>query len=749
MSRPPFQELSPDDEPPAATAQLPVRSKSNTELLDVLSEVKTRVSDRLGIVDFPMPQFILIGSQSVGKSRLVESFAGEQFNFVSGTLGSRRPTVLEFRNVPSDVSKWYVLDKNTNQWQHHEMQKVMQIIGDAHQSLGNSVTKEPINVRVESSLCVDMQIVDLPGYRSFAGSAEAKKLAEQIVELNAAFLSDSRNVILCVEEAGDAANLSSLRQCQDYDPTYKRTILIRNKLDKFYDDLTVDNVNRWLEGMGDLPKALKKFALTLPHWGDGAFPPGGKTLSQLRQDMNAQDVMKFKELNTTSRFMETVGFDNFRAFMEKRTERMFVEAIGPVLTKLRDLESTMKTRHTDLSEEMVQSDPAQMLATVRTAGMSFANCLGHVMEGYIRSDVHRLTLDDELKEFHKYHDMMGDSDSFLQLPTEEFGSLEDYIEYLRSHIRVPAFDVAINGGAQFRRLMFEIETYLRFSEIGTEMKKRDVLQSQGIGTSSITWREVVVKLLNNDAHLPLQARIQYVGERIRWFFMMQKEAIVQFMLSLKGSPDEKLYSVLYAKHAKLIESNKTVRKLVFDVYDSVTQRQLDQFISLFKSTLHATFSNPWVFLKKTSAKLEDDDMGELPLLPTLEDTKARIPQEIQSRTGIERTVTKWIYDIPTQPHLIDEAVDEVQLLVLKVYSHIRGQICDQVELFAESFFKLPLIRRLEEDMSKIELSDVDKEGYRVRREKLEGERTATAHGLKEVQECMGILSNFALKMSVS
>lgn len=719
---------------------------TKTELLDVLSEVKTRVQDRLGIVDFPMPQFILIGSQSVGKSRLVESFAGEQFNFVSGTLGSRRPTVLEFRNVASvETSKWYVLDKETHQWQHHEMSRVMQIIGDAHQSLGNSVTKEPIYVRVESNKCVDMQIVDLPGYRGFAGNADAKKLAEQIIELNSAFLADPRNVILCVEEAGDAANLSSLRQCQDYDPTYKRTILIRNKLDKYYDDLTTDNVNRWLEGFGDLPKALKKFALTLPHWSEGATPPGGKTLAQLRSEMEQQDLMKFKELNTTARFLETVGFENFKNFMEKRTERMFVEAISPVLTKLRDLETTMKTRQIDLKDELDNSDPTQLLATVRTAGMSFATCLSHVMEGYIRSDVHRLTLDDEIKEFHRYHEQIGDSESFLSLPTEEFGSIDDYIEYLRNHIKVPAFDVAINGGAQFRRLMFEIETYLRFSEIGTEMKKRDVLQSQGIGTSSITWREVVVKLLNHDAHLPLQSRIQYVGERIRWFFMMQKEAIVQFMLNLKGSPDEKLYSVLYSKHAKLIEENQTVRKLVFDVYDNVTQRQLNQFITLFKSTLHATFSNPWVFLKKASAKLDDDELGDMPLLPTLEDTKARIPKEINNRTGIERTVTKWIYDIPTQPHLIDEAVDEVQLLVLKVYSHIRSQICDQVELFAESFFKLPLIRRLEEDMSKIELSDVDKEGYRVRREKLEGENTANAHGLKEVQECLTILSSFAMK----
>merc|ERR1719195_972714 len=194
----------------------------------------------------------------------------------------------------------------------------------------------------------------------------------------------------------------------------------------------------------------------------------------------------------------------------------------------------------------------------------------------------------------------------------------------------------------------------------------------------------------------------------------------------------------------MIEENPTIRKLVFDTFDHVVARQLKQFIDLFESTLHATFSNPWVYLKKTTARLEDDGEEE-PLLPSLDDTKRRIPQEIQSRSGIERTVTKWLYDIPMEPHMIDEAVDQLQILVLKVYSHIRSQVCDQVELFAESFFKLPLMRRLEEDMIKVELSAVDKEGYRHRREKLSREGAANQQALKEVRECLKVLSTFALK----
>merc|ERR1719223_2034329 len=130
------------------------------------------------------------------------------------------------------------------------------------------------------------------------------------------------------------------------------------------------------------------------------------------------------------------------------------------------------------------------------------------------------------------------------------------------------------------------------------------------------------------------------------------------------------------------------------------------------------------------------------MLPSFDDSKRRIEQEIQSRAGVERMVTKWIYETPESPHKIDEAVDRVQLLVIKMYSHIRSQVCDQVELFAESFFKLPLLRRLEEDMSNITLSDVDKKGYELRREKLDKEIRSTGHGLTEVNECLKILENF-------
>jgi GTP-binding protein EngB required for normal cell division len=719
-----------------------------TELLDVLSEVKTKVQDRLGSVDFPLPQFILIGKQSVGKSRLIESLAGEQFNFVSGTLGSRRPTVLEFRNVPNqDESKWFVIDPKTRHWAQRTLGDVMHIIGEAHESLGANVSEEPVYVRLESPFCVDMQVVDLPGFRDFALDNEKQKLADKIEALVMRFMQDERNVMLCVEESGDAANLATLTRCKRLDPTFSRTVLIRNKLDKYYKDLTPENINEWLKGFGDLPDSLRKFCMTLPHWKDSEPPP--MPFDELRMVMNDQDISELKLKGASEKYVSTIGFNNFAKYMEQRIEVMFVTAIGPVLKKLRDMKSDTVQKEREMRDEIENTNSAQISATIKDVGNSFSHCLNHVMEGFVRSDAGRVTLEDELRAFHEYHSAIGTSEDLLLLPSEDFESLDEYIDFLRNDMKVPAFDVEVNGGAQFRRLMFEVEVFLRFSEIGVETTKKDVVQARGVSMGSLTWRDVVVKLLSNEAHIPMRKRVQYVAERIKWFFITQKDVIVNFMLKIKGSADEQMYSSLYSKHVKLLLDNATIKTLVFQTYDKAVDRQLAQFMELFNNTLASTFSNPWVFLKRASKGLagEDGTPGNLDdvALPSFEDTKRRIPVEIESRSGMETILSKWLASIPQESHQMDDAVDKVQMLVLKTFAFIRAQIADQIELFAESFFKLPMMRRLEEDMSGIELNPADFEVYKVRREMLEAEFTQVQGDLKSIEECNGKLSNFAIK----
>lgn len=115
-------------------------------------------------------------------------------------------------------------------------------------------------------------------------------------------------------------------------------------------------------------------------------------------------------------------------------------------------------------------------------------------------------------------------------------------------------------------------------------------------------------------------------------------------------------------------------------------RQLQQFVELFDNMLTSAFSNPWVFLKCSPTGSLEAPTGILEAVPpSFEDSKTRIPKGIQNRSGIKAALSKWLTDIPMESSKIDHAVDHVETLVLKTYSFIRAQVCDQVALRREFF----------------------------------------------------------------
>jgi GTP-binding protein EngB required for normal cell division len=723
--------------------------EDRTRLLDLLSDVKVEVQNNLGQVDFPMPQFIVLGRQSVGKSRLVEALAGEQFNFVSGTLGSRRPTVLEFRNVAdSPASVWSVFNAENKQWETHATPKIMEIIGNAHESLGESVTTDPVFAKVEGPHCVDMQITDLPGFRSFSMSDAKSRLADQIEKLNQQFMNDDRNVMLCVDEAGDAANLATLDRCRKIDPYFKRTILVRTKLDKYYSDLQeldVEKTVQWIKGHGDLPPSLIHFEMTLPHWGDSVNPPN--PFVELRESMDKQDTEFFRRKAVPDQESKGIGYKAFAKYMETRTEQMFAQSVTPVLNRLRDMLGEHQTKADALVEQLEETDARTALNTVRQCGGSFARALEQILLGQIHAtSAHHMSLDKELREFHEHHTALGST--FKLLPTDEFADLEDYIAFLRDEVKLDAFKFEISGGAQWKRMMEEIELFLRFSEMSCEVKKKDVIQARGVSVGAVTWREVIVKLLSYGAHLPMKDRVRYAGERIKWYYIKQKEVTLSWMLSLKGSASEHIHPKTWTKDSRIIQGNEMIRHLIWEAYDKAVDRQLTQFIELFNNTLASTFTNPWVFLKKTSMGIDDDTRLDEVCLPSFQDTKLRIPNEIEERSGIETYLTQWLTQVPMGPSEIDDAVDRVQMLVLRTYAAIRAQISDQIELFAESFFKLPMMNRLSDDMYAVELDEEQKATMAELRKQLEERHANHTKYITSLTTCVKKLQDFKMSQSV-
>ena len=714
------------------------------ELLSLISQIKARVQDRIGSIDIPLPQFIVVGKQSVGKSRLLEALAGEQFNFVSGTLGSRRPTVLEFRhNASLKTSKWSLFDPSTKSWKAESASRVMEIVGAAHESLKNTVSNEAVFVKLESPKCVDMLVTDLPGFRDFSLDADRQGLADKILDLVTRFMSDPRNVMLCVEEAGDAATLSTLAKCKRHDPDFARTILIRNKLDKYYKDLDSVNVNQWVLGYGDLPEHLPKFSLTLPNWKDGTVPDS--PFETLRTRMNDLDLQELRIRGLSESMAKFIGFSNFKTAMELKTEEIFAAAVEPVLKALKQAEAVWVEKKERYKIEFTQTDPDSVAHSIRSAGQAFARALNHVMEGQVPgTDALRVTLEEELHDFHEWAMVTGNYEDFDLLPSVEFADLTEYVEYLNGACKIPGFSTPLSGGAQYTRLKTECEIYFRFSDVCLEVNKRDVIQARGISIGQVSWQDVVLKLLAKEGQPQVLRKVNYVGARIQWFFQRQKEVVIEFMNELRGSPDEHLYSRLFTNKVQLIKENELCRNLIFGNFDQILDNQRVLFADLFNNTLQSTFANPWALVKGSSwvpeeAMGEDEDV----YLPSFEDTKARIPIEIAHRSSVEGLLRKLVNEIPTDVSHVDVAVERVQMLMIVVFNNIRNLICEQLDLFSDSFFQLPMIRHLEASMATIKLEDPS--AFLTRRDQVKRLLDTADETVRELQWGIAQVATFAYR----
>ncbi|CAD7949599.1 unnamed protein product [Amoebophrya sp. A25] len=769
---------------PASAGSNSVRSR----LLNLIGDIKLKLSQ---LEDFsgeqlPLTQFVICGGQSAGKSRLVETLAGATFNFVSGTLGSRRPTVVEFRSDKTLTEpRWYLLKQSKNpfepeprttatsaaqrpstssdsgsptansrsaDWQRLPLAELQARVSRAHEELGNSVSADPIYVRLESSHCVDMQVVDLPGFRDFSDNPDKQVLADKIDTLVTGFMRNPRNIMLCVEPSGDAANLKTLGRCKKLDPNFERTILIRTKLDKYYTDLSPMNINSWFEGFGDLPKVMPKFALSLPFWREDTAESDRPPFLKLREAAVERDLSTcVTELGLKPELHRYCGYENMAHSLERIIERRFASEVKDILDLLEAREKAYTDKRADFQRELASTgDPADFLKTIRGTGGTYARALCDIMHGSLHSHVGRTTLADELMDFEHYSKIKGlTPDRYDVVPSEDFRDLNEYIDYLGGTGRCPGFSSEINGGAQFLRLLYEIEVYFRFLDIQHNVTEREIIQSRGVGTTEVAWIDSIVKLIRLHGPTKTRRAVDYVSERLKWFFTTQKESILQFMLEVRGTCDSHLYSRLLYEKALLMKENQTIKKLIFDRFDSVVERHQQVFHSLVNRTIDSMLQKPSALLKGSSMpSISRNEELDTLLLPTKSDTIQRIHREFSDRGKLDMYLKRLIASIPDNNLAGSDVVEKVTGILVTTFAFVRSFIADELELFAVSFYQLPMLRRLEADMHEIVLDEDSRAEAETRKAALEGEIRAIDAKIGVVQHCIKNIKTFRRCCSV-
>merc|ERR1712091_469167 len=87
--------------------------------------------------------------------------------------------------------------------------------------------------------------------------------------------------------------------------------------------------------------------------------------------------------------------------------------------------------------------------------------------------------------------------------------------------------------------------------------------------------------------------------------------------------------------------------------------------------------------------------------------------EMSRRNDVQTTLNAKIKEVPDAATHGAQATKQMQNVIEEVFGRIRSLVADQMQLYSESFFLLPMLRRLEGSMAKMEMPESDKKRYQA------------------------------------
>lgn len=190
-----------------------------------------------------LPQIVVVGSQSSGKSSVLESLVGKTFLPRGVGIVTRAPLILHLIN-PSDLEIENNNSKNSKDWAtflhkpniiFHDFCKVRKEIEMRTQELAGekkNITDQPIVLNIYSKFMYNLSFVDLPGLTKVPVGDQPDDIEEKIRNLVLHFIQNPNSIILAVVTANtDPATSESLHIAKFVDPKGDRTIAVVTKID--------------------------------------------------------------------------------------------------------------------------------------------------------------------------------------------------------------------------------------------------------------------------------------------------------------------------------------------------------------------------------------------------------------------------------------------------------------------------------------------------------------------------------------
>ncbi|KAF2673311.1 vacuolar protein sorting-associated protein 1 [Microthyrium microscopicum] len=225
-----------------------VNDPSLIQLVNKLQDVFATVGVQNPI---DLPQIVVVGSQSSGKSSVLENIVGRDFLPRGSGIVTRRPLVLQLLNRPKadtngTKADLKTTDKEANQdeWgeflhipgqKFYDFNKIRdEISRETEAKVGRNagISPAPIGLRIYSPNVLTLTLVDLPGLTRVPVGDQPRDIERQIRDMVVKYISKANAIILAVTAANtDLANSDGLKLAREVDPEGQRTIGVLTKVD--------------------------------------------------------------------------------------------------------------------------------------------------------------------------------------------------------------------------------------------------------------------------------------------------------------------------------------------------------------------------------------------------------------------------------------------------------------------------------------------------------------------------------------
>ncbi|KAK4209054.1 hypothetical protein QBC37DRAFT_59817 [Rhypophila decipiens] len=221
------------------------------DLLSTVNKLQDLVFNTIGNDSLDLPQIVVVGSQSAGKSSVLENIVGRDFLPRGSGIVTRRPLILQLINVPEEDNDDSIpaAYRNPTQAAHNEWAEFHHIpnrrftdFGDVKREIENEtsrvagtnkgITRQPINLKIFSPHVLNLTLVDLPGLTKVPIGDQPTDIEKQTRNLISEYIAKPNSIVLAVSPANvDIVNSEALKLARHVDPLGRRTIGVLTKVD--------------------------------------------------------------------------------------------------------------------------------------------------------------------------------------------------------------------------------------------------------------------------------------------------------------------------------------------------------------------------------------------------------------------------------------------------------------------------------------------------------------------------------------